>query len=205
MKRKRCAVCIALWRKRRKLTLANKNTQVNEVLQQSAGAHVLYCTELPERYIENAVAFIRAGAEQGDHVFFVENARILPVIRQRVEKLLTSEKLAHVHFMNSYAFYWRNGDFHPSTILAHFMDMLAPHLEAENSFRTWGHIEWGDQQEITRKIEEFEQAVDQIIPEQKAVSVCAYDISRVSGSFKELLLNCHDYLMTDDEITPIVR
>ncbi|AQQ52339.1 MEDS domain-containing protein [Planococcus lenghuensis] len=185
--------------------LGKGNIQVNEILKQSVGKHVLYFTEQPERYIENAISFVTAGAEQGDYVFFVENARILPVIQQQVEQLLTPEQLARVHFMNNYAFYWQNGDFHPPTILAHFTKTLALHLVAEKSFRTWGHIEWGDQEEITRDIEEFEQAIDGIVSKQKAISVCAYDVSRVSEPFKELLLNCHSYLMTDDEIMPVAR
>ncbi|WP_255472982.1 MEDS domain-containing protein [Planomicrobium sp. CPCC 101079] len=110
-----------------------------------------------------------------------------------------------MHFLNNFAFYWQNGNFHPPTILAYFSDIVTPFLETGVSFRTWGHIEWGDEQEIIHDLIEFEKGIEQKMPETKAISVCAYDDGRLSELLRTMLINCHNFLMTDDKISTITK
>ncbi|WP_154669125.1 MEDS domain-containing protein [Planococcus antarcticus] len=180
-------------------------TDIQDILQTSEGAHVLYYVEEPAPYIDNAVSYIVAGIEQGDRILFVENERLYPKILKRVGELVSEEQLKNIHYVNNFTFYWRNGNFHPPTILAYFFDSVSPFVEEELTFRTWGHIEWRDEMEITKDIKEYESAVNQLIPHIKAISVCAYDASRVSGALREVLLDCHGFLMTDDGISCISK
>lgn len=171
----------------------------------SKGDHVFYYAEDSDRYIANAVSFIKDGIEQGDQVLFVENERSYPKIVEHLELLFTKEQLKNFHYINNFTFYWRNGNFHPPTILEYFSTLIDPFLEKEMSFRTWGHIEWRGDVEISKSIEEYESAVEQLVPEMNVISVCAYDAARLSSPLKELLLNCHSLFMTDDTITPLVK
>lgn len=180
-------------------------TDIQEIVQTTEGAHIFYYVNELERYIDNAVSFIIAGIEQGDQVLFVENERLFPKILERVEELVDKEQLKNIHCVNNFTFYWRNGNFHPPTILAHFFDLIGPFMNGKLSCRTWGHIEWRDEMEITKDIEEYECGINQLIPDIKAISVCAYDADRVSDSLKQTLLNCHGFLMTDDGISPISK
>jgi len=171
----------------------------------SKGDHVFYYVEDTDCYIDNAISYIKDGIDQGDQVLFVENERLHPKILERLETLFSEEQLKNVHYINNFTFYWRNGNFHPPTILDYFSTLINPFLENELSFRTWGHIEWRDDIEISKSIQEYEFAIDQLVPQTNAISVCAYDASRLSESLKTSLLNCHSFLMTDDKITPIIK
>lgn len=180
-------------------------SHVSNISKQLEGVHILYYTKELERYIENAVSFIVSGIEQGDHILYVENERVYPLVFENVKKLLTKEQLAHLHYVNNFTFYWKNGNFHPPTILAYFTELVEPYFGKDLSFRTWGHIEWSDEEEIAQDIEEYERGIEEMMPVTKAISVCAYDAPRVSESFNKVLLDCHGYMMTDDGITLITR
>jgi hypothetical protein len=185
--------------------LDHQFTHVTEALQQSNRAHVFYCFNEMERYIDNAVSYIVSGIEQGEHVLFVENERIYPRILTKLEQLLTKEQLTNLHFICNFTFYWRNGNFHPETILSFFSDYLKPYIASELAIRTWGHIEWSDEEDIARDLEEFEQAVDNMMTAVNAAAVCAYDAHRLTEPLKTRLLDCHTFLMTDDKISPITK
>lgn len=177
-----------------RLNLASQVSQTN-------GAHIFYNSSKVEAYIDNTVSFIVHGIHQGDCVLLVENSRIYPKILKELQGCLVEEEMAKLHYINNFDFYWRNGNFHPPTILAYFSEVTDSLGEEEQSFRTWGHIEWADQQDIEREIEAYENDLNRLVPEKKAVSVCAYDAARVSEDLKDRLIRCHGYLMTDDSIT----
>lgn len=178
---------------------------IQDTLQTSEGAHVFYYVNELECYIYNAVSYIVAGIERGDQVLFIESERLYPMILKRVEELLSDEQLKNIHHVNNFKFYWETGNFHPPTVLDYFSHLISPFTENELSFRTWVHVEWREEDEIAKDIEEYEIAVDKLIPQIKAISICAYDAPRVSDELKEALMNCHGFLMTDEDITPIQR
>ena len=180
-------------------------TDIHDILETTKGAHICYYVNEMDRYIDNAVAYIVAGIEKDDQVLFVENERLYPKILERLKDLVSEDQLNNIHYVNNFTFYWRNGNFHPPTILAYFSDLITPFMEEELNFRTWGHIEWRDEMEITKNIEEYESAINKFIPQVKAISVCAYDAPRVSDSLKKVLLGCHGFFMTDDGISPIEK
>ncbi len=169
------------------------------------GDHIFYYVEEQDLYIENAVLYVKEGIEQGDHVLFVENERLYPKIVSRLEELFSQEQLQNVHFVNNFTFYWKNGNFHPPTILKYFSELVNPFHEKDLSYRTWGHIEWRDDDEINKEINEYEQAINQLLPQTKAISVCAYDAARLSASLKDLLTQCHGRYMTDKELYTIAQ
>ncbi|MBT2569637.1 MEDS domain-containing protein [Planococcus sp. ISL-110] len=180
-------------------------TNIQDTLRTSEGAHVFYYVNELERYIDNAVSYIVAGIKHGDQILFVENERLYPKILKRVEELVSNEQRKNIHYVNNFTFYWRYGNFHPPTILEYFSHLIAPFVEEDLGFRTWGHVEWREEVIIANDIKEYENAVGKLLPQTKAISVCAYDALRVSEGLKEVLMNCHDFLMTDDEIAPIPK
>ena len=169
------------------------------VQQKIAGMHIFYYSHVLESYIENAIEFIEQGIREGDQVLFVENTRIYPMIRRKLEERLTAEEMEKFHYENNFDFYWKNRNFHPQTILSHFADLSAELNQKEGSLRTWGHIEWGDQQDIEHELETYETALEELVFESKGISVCAYDASRVSDELKEKLMILHNFHMTDEK------
>ncbi len=172
-------------------------------LQREETGHIFYCSQELDKYIENAVSYIVFGIKHGDYVLFVENTRIYPLVRKKLEYQLSMEEMNRLLYINNFDFYWRNGTFHPSTILKHFDAATGYLFENGQAVRTWGHIEWGVQEDIEQEIFEYERTLDTIVPQKNAISVCAYDASRLTESLKTQLMTVHGYYMTDEEVQTV--
>lgn len=177
-----------------------KIEQLTQNLQGMNGGHIFYYTNELNLYIQNSISYIISGIEQGDHILFLENDRIYPLIQNRLEKLLTKEQFTKIHFINNFDFYWQNNNFHPPTIVSYFSDILNSYEKDNISIRTWGHVEWGNQKEIMQDIEDYEKQVNHMLHGKNVISVCAYDAERVPDILKTKLLKTHDFLMTDNDI-----
>lgn len=163
-------------------------------------AHILYFFNDLESYIANAIAYILAGLEYGHHILLVENNSICAVIDRKLDEIVTPEVKELVHYIDNYDFYGIKGDFHHVTIVDYFGKILQPFLKNEVSIRTWAHVEWEDQSEIVKKIEEFEYIADRSVVGMKLMSVCAYDALTSPASLQTILMRSHAYYMTDHEL-----
>lgn len=173
--------------------------QETAIQQPKEGMHIFYCSRQLDKYIEKAVAFVEQGILAGDQVMFVENMRIYPMVRRQLEERLTAEQLEKVHYVDNFTFYWKNRSFHPETILAHFIEITGGFQVTDGYVRTWGHIEWGEDQDIVQEIAAYETALEELVSETNGISVCAYDASRLPDDLKKKLLALHNYYMTDSE------
>ncbi|PWW28204.1 DcmR-like sensory protein [Cytobacillus oceanisediminis] len=170
-------------------------------LKKTNGGHILYHYDQIDCYLRNAVAYIVAGVENGGHVMFVENDRNLPHIMKELEKHLSKDEWARVHFANNFDFYYSNGNFNPETVINYFIKNAQPYLESGAALYTWGLVEWGNVKEYIPKIEEYEKKLDKMIPEKGIISLCAYDNKSTPDELKERLKRCHGVLVTDREYT----
>ncbi|MFS0634334.1 MEDS domain-containing protein [Mesobacillus foraminis] len=178
-------------------------SQPTRDLLQATGGHIFYCFNHLERYIENAASYILSGIRQGDYVILIENERIYPAIVQKVKVQLTESQLDQLVHVNNFEFYWSYGDFHTPSIIANFSRMLHPYDVKEYSIRTWAHVEWGNEQEITQKICEFEVEANHSVQSMNLVSVCAYDGDRITEPLRDSLMKSHQCHMKDDGILPL--
>lgn len=180
-----------------------KLPKLTSKLRQTEGSHILYLSEEKESYINNALVFILDGIRNGDHVFMIENPRLTPLIIRRLTQLVTEEELELVKFANNFEFYWSEGNFLPISIIQHFKKTLNAATQEGKFFRTWGHIEWGSQEDFDNEILAYDKQANRFISEHKFIAVCAYDVSRVSESLQEQLRARHSYLMIDNQIEEI--
>lgn len=165
--------------------------------------HICYFYNSETNYINNVVSFIVTGIRNGDYILLVENDRNMLCINKKLQKELSKKELTYLHFINNYDFYYFNKNFHPKTIVNHFLKNTEPFLKEGASVCTWGLIEWGEDEEIHRCIEEYEKEVDKITDEKGIISVCAYDVGRTPDSLKALLMKCHGIMLTDDEVVKL--
>ncbi|MGG0288056.1 MEDS domain-containing protein [Peribacillus butanolivorans] len=179
----------------------NNMKQLIKDIQQSNGAHILYCFNELETYMENEAMFIISGVEQGDHILVVENDRIFPFVYKKLQLHLNEEQLAKVHHINNFDFYCFHGDFHPSTMVNYFLENIDTYSERNIFVRTWGHVEWGNDDQAMDAIGEYEKGIDKLITERGLISVCAYDDYRVPAALKSILIKYHRVLITDEKIT----
>lgn len=169
-------------------------------IRNNSGAHIFYLTKQTQLYLDNIVVFILDGLKNDDNVLIVENKRLTPLIQQRIHSILTDQELAKVHFFDSFTFYWQKGSFLPSEIVNHFSEEGVASSLAHQRFRTWGHIEWGSQEDMEEELILYEENVDQLITASNLIAVCAYDADRLENSLQNRLQKYHDYLMRDDQI-----
>ncbi|WP_227938158.1 MEDS domain-containing protein [Alkalihalobacillus deserti] len=104
-----------------------------------------------------------------------------------------------MHHFDNHLFYRYYSDFHIHSIIENFSEILEPFLSENINIRTWAHVEWKKQDDISSKLEEFENLADCSVNEMGLMSVCAYDSSDVSASLQTTMMRSHEYLMTDRE------
>jgi hypothetical protein len=181
------------------------NKDISQVINRvkSTGANIFYHFHDEDCYINNAISYVNAALDLGNHVMIIENDRILPKIEEEIAAQLTQGQRDSVHTMNNYDFYCYRGNFHKETILSYLTKMIEPYLEKQISIQTWTHVEWRDQAEIFQTLGEYEQEADQMLQQTKLITICGYDATRVPESLKSILMDCHDYYMTDDSIVRI--
>lgn len=172
-------------------------------IRKGAGAHVFYLTEQTGLYIENVLVFILDGIKNKDYVLIVESKRLTPIIKERLQNILTAEELAKVYFFDNFNLYWQKGNFMPSSIIEYFRETFETSLLEEGNFRTWGHIEWSTQDSLEEELLTYEMEVGRLISEHNLIAVCAYDAMRVNEDLREQLGTYHNYLMKDDQITAL--
>jgi len=171
----------------------------------TTGAHIFYYFHDQDRYINNLIAYVTSSLELGNHVMIIENDRYMPIIQEKINKQFNEEQKDMIHTINNYDFYCYGGNFHKETILKYLKDMIAPYLEKKLPIKTWAHVEWRDQKEIFHTLGENDHEADPMLQEADFTSICAYDANRVPQTLKNILIDCHDYYMTDDSICKITR
>lgn len=159
------------------------------------GLHICYIYYTKE-YIETTISFVISGIRNGEIVLLVENERNMLQIMKELDKKLSKKQLDNIHFINNFDFYWSNGDLHPQTISFYFSKLIDPLLKTGTFVRTWANIEWGNENEVSCKIEEFEKTADSLVKRNKILSVCAYDRSKVLYKWETTLTNCHNITIT---------
>lgn len=168
-------------------------------LQQGDG-HILYVFQDTEKYINNALAFIKTGIKMGDYILVIENERITVKLNERLKACLSPEDWKDVSFVSNFEFYYISEDFHVPSIISTFARKLSPHLDQNRTVRTWAHVEWGARDDIASKVTSFEHLADEGVREMKVVSVCAYNERDICERLEEKLCTSHQFKMTDDEM-----
>lgn len=174
----------------------------SELIKENDSVHIFYSVAELEPYINNLVSYILSAVKQNEHIFVIENERLLSLMYAELESVLTKEQLTHIHTINNFDYYFSNGSFHPPAIFEYLSETLKPFNEKNVCFRIWAHVEWSDQKEILTVLEEFENEADRLVGEQGLFLVCAYDEERVPDSLKTALMKCHEYILSEDGILP---
>jgi PAS domain S-box-containing protein len=168
--------------------------QLSQILDVRTPGHILYIYDKLDRYVRNAVSFIKTGIKFGGHVFIIDNKDRYDRIYQELQKTLTCGEWSCIHYIDNEEFY---GGFQSEAILHHFENLIKPFQEKQIPIRTWAHVEWNEQDE---KLINFENKVDEYVYSNKVVSVCAYNGKQISASLENHLCRNHDYFMTDYQL-----
>lgn len=168
-------------------------------------AHIFYHFHDNDKYLQNALNFMMTAMSQGFHVMLVDNDRNFIHLKSLLKKQLKEEEFEKIHFINNFDFYYSNGDFHAQTIFDYFKASIQPYLESNVPLCTWGLVEWSDSKDITDSVEEYEKNLDLHIKDKGIISVCAYDAKRTTKRLQQILMKCHEVMLTDDQLHNLVN
>ncbi|WP_409297894.1 MEDS domain-containing protein [Peribacillus sp. SCS-26] len=160
--------------------------------------HILYFFENQDKYLSNIVDFVLSGLERNQYTIIIENDRIAPLIQSRLKSLLDSDSLNKVKIVNNFDFYYAKGDFSSNSIFEFFPSLFEDGSSPGSVVRSWAHIEWRDENGVSRKLTQSESDADSIVNKARLLSVCAYDSNRVSEELKMGLFGTHQLLLSDE-------
>ncbi|MBM7097479.1 MULTISPECIES: MEDS domain-containing protein [Alteribacter] len=174
-------------------------------MREGDGGHIFYKFNDSEAYLNNAVTFILEGVNAGDDVAVIESERIMPALQSKLNEVLTEKQQKKIHYMNNFQFYLFNGNFHIHKVQNYFSRLIEPYEGEIPGIRTWAHVEWGEDSELQDEVAKFEEIADEMVSENKLISVCAYSADRICEKIEDRLQRCHPFLMTDNNLVPCER
>ena len=184
------------------ILLKKKFSKLNKMIKEEKGVHIFYQIKEQDTYICHLITFVESALEQGDQILLIESQRIMNKLRDELKLRLTREQMKSIHMINNFDYYMSTGSFQPSIIFDHLSKTLQPFFDEGISFRIWAHVEWGQQDGIMPILEEFECEADKVVSEMGLYLVCAYDQNRLPNEITEKLMNCHGYVMLEQDIIP---
>jgi two-component sensor histidine kinase len=163
------------------------------------GSHILYFYGCLDKYIDNAVSFIRMGIILEQHSIFIDNEERFALVLQRLrEEVAETELSKFVYFVDHEKFYRTYDDFHFEKILLNLNQIIEPYLQHKRNIRLWGHVDWKEQEDILQKLHDYECKCDLTLSDLGFLTVCAYDGTTVPAYIQIEMMKSHEYLLTDD-------
>ncbi|HHY72102.1 MAG TPA: two-component sensor histidine kinase [Bacillus bacterium] len=170
-----------------------------EVLQN--GVHVYYAFYEKEKYINNAMNFIREGIDREHKVIFIEKLEIFEEVLARLaSRGYSKNDLDSIIFVDNDKFYLSNNKFSVKTSVRNFQVKLKECIENDWFIRAWGQVSFRVDEPVLSKLRLYECGCDQVVEKHKAIIVCTYNGLTVPSYIQNEMLKTHPYFMTDDQI-----
>lgn len=176
------------------------NDNMLKLFEEQRNVHVLYSYEERKNYIDQVLAYAKAGVEAGDYVILIENSRLTPIIKAELKDQLTKQQMEFIHFVNSFEFYCSSGSYHPPSIQAYFEKTVEPYLSQKLAFRSWAHVEWATLEDPYFLVRDFEKVIDNAVNELEFPLICAYENKLMPENIKTMLLETHPYVLVEGEM-----
>lgn len=174
--------------------------ELNGFVKANPCAHILYCYDNIDSYIEKVLAFLLDGVESGETVILIESEKNLKLLFNRLKEKLTDNQLKQVHTISNFEFYLSSGSYHPPAIYEQLIKIYTPYFEGDAPFRTWTNVEWGALEDPAHIVDWFEKETDKVVNEQELTLVCAYEAEKMPADMQSILEKSHPYIMTDEDL-----
>ncbi|MEH7092985.1 3-ketoacyl-ACP reductase, partial [Priestia megaterium] len=74
--------------------------QFAQLIQNNESVHIYYNIDDMKSYLDNLVSYIVSGIEQKRHTLVIESERLIPLIFEKLEGILTKDQLTYIHTIN---------------------------------------------------------------------------------------------------------
>lgn len=169
-----------------------------DTIEEITNGHVFYQFQDEDIYLEKLMSFIQSGIINDQQILIIENLRVLPKLREKINEVVSNEQQSSIRLVNNFEYYLSNGDFHTETIIKNFQANLNKLKKSNSTVRTWAHVEWTSSEPNIELIKEFESVADHAVRMEKTLSVCAYSTNHLNTTLISTLEELHQYVMTDD-------
>ncbi|WP_424768498.1 ATP-binding protein [Paenibacillus sp. sgz302251] len=181
--------------------MTTRIVQLTESIQVANDAHILYTYDHLDAYIGNAVSFIIAGVQQGQQIIFTDNRERFELIKEQLHVVGFGDDIASIRYVDSYDFYALNGIFTSEKVVQNFMYVMQPFLDQSIPIRVWGNVEWVESDNIEEELDAYERECDIAILQLGILTVCAYAGHNLTASLHMRLMQSHEYVMSDKQLT----
>ncbi|WP_186580377.1 ATP-binding protein [Aquibacillus kalidii] len=163
------------------------------------GAHILYMFNEQESYMENAIAYIVEGLDNGESIILAESRSNYRTIKQRLVAIgYTGASLERLIYIHRDSFYLSEKGFNADLSFSQFERIVLENTKNGINTRTWGNV-IVDRSSIS-EIRKYESKCDAFIYGKEVISVCTYNALTTPSFFQNELLKIHEYVMIDDAI-----
>lgn len=165
---------------------------LSQIPQAHDGIHILYTYSNPQLYLHNMYNFIINGLKLNQEIILVENSQNYQQIRARLREASCVNPESNLHFLDNDIFY-----LHPPDPVYKLDKITQSYSKRGLSFRVWGNVLW---RECEINLPSYEVGVDEISAGRSAITVCAYDGSKLSAVTQLALMKSHRFVTTDNEL-----
>lgn len=164
-------------------------------------AHILYIYNEIDKYIANAFSFILDGLSKNEIVAFVDTDHVVG----KVKKMIVSNgieitSLQNLIVMSSSDTYLAKNEFDINQA-ENLIRRIKPFLEKGHAIRTWGNVPFLEFESTLERIKIYENISDELISQNRMISVCAYNGLLIPAYVQNELLKSHTYFMTDSDFS----
>lgn len=176
-----------------------------EQVRLSNGRHIVYRYRDDQKYIENVLDFIIEGFEKKNLIVYVDTPNYFErVSHELTERGFTKSQLDSIVYADSHHFYASHEPFNVVQIGRNFGELMGPYFTETTETRIWASVVWieQDQEALKRRICLNEHNYDCFVSENSNVlAVCAYDELILPASLMNVILQTHEFHMTDTDFS----
>ena len=166
------------------------------------GTHILYTYSDEVKYLENVISFISTGLELGHIIVLMESISIRDFIYLRLKNLdYHEDQLEKIIFIDTKQLY-DTDQFEPNVTFRRLRSKLGHLINISTPVRTWSNVIWTNGESLLKNVDKYEALADEIIRQERTLSVCAYNGNILPAVTQISLMKTHKYIMTDNELFP---
>lgn len=176
-----------------------------EQVRLSNGRHIVYTFRDDKKYVENVLDFLIEGIEKKNLIIYVDTPNYFErVSNELTRRGFTKSQLDLIVYNDSHHFYASHEPFSVEQIGINFVELMEPHFTETKETRIWASVVWNeqDQKALKKRMCLHEHNYDCFVSENSNVlAVCAYNALTLPASFMNVILQTHEFHMTDNDFS----
>ncbi|GAE26738.1 sensory box histidine kinase/response regulator [Halalkalibacter wakoensis JCM 9140] len=162
-------------------------------------AHIIYMFSEYDQYVNNALAYISDGLNNGDKILVFEDQTFYYTLIKKLQLSgYTREDIQSITFQCSTTYYGTGEGFSADKTLEILHDFVEDNVEKGIRTRIWGQVQVQDMS--ISELRKYECQCDKFFSGKNFISICTYNGLLTPAYLQNELLKVHEYLMVDQQL-----